>query len=134
MKSKEGPAVARITALKALQNTSQPMAEMVSMVLAADLPEKRSRKRAPCTFADALSLVNAREEAKKKASASKKDVKKHSKLKPGVIPPHDAFRGAMEGCDTEPSAFWMVMEVSTPSLLHLCSPPLPTAATVSAAA
>lgn len=114
MKVREGPPRPRSSALQVLRSLQKPLEDASSAVQAADLPERRSRKRAPCTFADALSQVNAREEAKKKASASKKEVKKHSKLKPGVVPPHEAFRGAMEGCDAEPSAFWMVMEVQQP--------------------
>ena len=106
----DGTSVAAPSALRALQALQLPMEKAAAAVLAAELPARRCQKRAPCTYADATSQVNAREEAKKKTLASRKEIKKHSKLKPGVMPPHDAFRGAMEGCDTEPSAFWMVME------------------------
>jgi hypothetical protein len=57
--------------------------------------------------------VTAREEAKKKALATKKDVKKQSKARLGAAPANE-FRGAMQGADSEPSAFWMVMEVGAP--------------------
>lgn len=105
-----GPA-AQQTLIDALASFRDPLAQLRASVTHAEAPTRLGRKQAPYTFADALTQVTAREEAKRKALASRKDVKKSSKLRPGVTPPHDAFRGAVQGGGSEPSAFWMVMEV-----------------------
>lgn len=108
----DGAPVDASDAMAALVELNAPLVEAAAAIAAAELPAKRPGKRAPCTFADALSQVSAREEAKKRALAAKKDAKKGTKLRLGAMPAHDAFRGAMQGNDAEPSAFWMVMEVN----------------------
>lgn len=105
-----GPA-AQQTLIDALASSRDPVQQLRASVADAEAPTRLGRKQAPYTFADALTQVTAREEAKRKALASRKDAKKSSKLRPGVTPPHDAFRGAVQGGGSEPSAFWMVMEV-----------------------
>lgn len=112
-----GP-VAQQTLIDALASFCAPLQQARLAVTHAEVPSRLGRKQAPYTFADALTQVTAREEAKRKALASRKDVKKSSKLRPGVTPPHDAFRGAVQGGGSEPSAFWMVMEV----LCHASKP------------
>lgn len=99
------------TLREALAACRDPLLQLREAVMGAEAPSRLGRKQAPFTFADALTQVTAREEAKRKALASRKEIKKSSKLRPGVTPPHDAFRGAVQGGGSEPSAFWMVMEV-----------------------
>ncbi len=107
------------SALNALSAFVEPLVEASAAVEAADLPSRRPPKRAPCTFADALSQVSAREEAKKRALAAKKDAKKGTKQRVGAVSASESFRGAMQGADLEPSAFWMVMEVRPPQAARL---------------
>lgn len=103
----------------ALASFSDPLQQLRADVTDAAAPPRLGRKQAPYTIADALTQVTAREEAKRKALANRKDGKKSSKLRPGVTPPHDAFRGAVQGGGSEPSAFWMVMEVSCGNVSHV---------------
>jgi hypothetical protein len=113
-----GSAAAQQNLWDALASFSDPLQQLRPDVTNAAAPTRLGRKQAPYTIADALTQVTAREEAKRKALANRKDGKKSSKLRPGVTPPHDAFRGAVQGGGSEPSAFWMVMEVNSGNRVH----------------
>lgn len=80
-----------------------------------DLPSQQPGENgpsAPLTFQDAFSVVQRREDEKRKLQ-SKKDAKPK---KAAGNKPH--FPGAQPGFDQEASAFWLVMEVRAAPIVH----------------
>jgi len=75
----------------------------------ADLPRKDLTRHYPATMADAVALVTARDDLKKKNAASKAAYKSR---RPGTAPSspkNEYYQGARPG-GKEPSAFWMYTE------------------------
>jgi hypothetical protein len=82
-----------------------------------NLPKRAVKGEAPASFAEAMAIVQARDDAKKrlqstKDSKSKSKMSKYAKHKYSAPPDDGAFPGAVPGGEADRSAFWMVMDVS----------------------
>jgi hypothetical protein len=74
------------------------------------LPHRDPRRLLPATMSDALTIVHARDDAKKKTTAKQGSKSRH-KAALGAAGAQTQFLGAVEGGGDSESAFWMYMEV-----------------------
>jgi hypothetical protein len=74
------------------------------------LPSKDLASPFPATLSDAIALVHAREDAKKRQGAHKSSKSKSKRGEPFAGPGQEHYPGARQG-GGDLSAFWMYMEV-----------------------
>ena len=73
------------------------------------LPRKDAARHYPASLSDAVSLVNAREDAKRKQAANKAAKAKYKSLTGDLQRAEGQYPGAVEG-GGDPGAFWMYVE------------------------